>query len=214
MNVFGKFWSNLREGKKYREEIAAQFSVQAIPVQIAALMKQHGLTQTQLAERSGLTQGVISRAADTSYGKLAIRTIVRIAAGFDVAFVPLFVRFSDLPKLFARLYEEPLTVPSFEQEDRAFEERSTAASIWRPIDLAVAQGRETTAAALPSSWMLAPPAMETEAASPLLAAIRIDESSDAEKGLRQPESAYENVVNGRFSEERKWGSASFGSLAG
>ena len=116
LNATESLWPKF-SNKKYREEFVAQFSRQAIPLQIAALMKQHGLSQTQLAVRSGLTQGVISHAADPS--KLTLRTLVRIAAGFDVAFMPLFVPFSELPKWFDRLSNDPFMVPTFEQEDAA-----------------------------------------------------------------------------------------------
>ena len=47
-----------------------------------------------LAERSGLTQGAISRALNLTVN--LVNTIIRIASGFDVAFVGRFVPFSEL----------------------------------------------------------------------------------------------------------------------
>jgi transcriptional regulator with XRE-family HTH domain len=122
--TLSELWPELRGSKRYREEFAAQHAKDAIPFQITALLKQFKLTQAELASRARVTQGVVSRAADPSYGNLTINTLVRIAAGFDVAFVPLFVSFSDLPKWFARLYEEPFTLPSFEEEDLAIKEQA------------------------------------------------------------------------------------------
>lgn len=51
-------WKKLRD-KKYREEFVATQARRAIPFQIRAMMKARGMSQQQLAERSGLTQGVI-----------------------------------------------------------------------------------------------------------------------------------------------------------
>ena len=118
MSTLKDLWPKLARTKKYREEFVAVHAKQAIPFQIRALMKQLGLSQKELARRSGLTQGVVSRAADPSYGNLTINTLVRIAAGFDVAFVGRFVPFSDLPPWFDRLYEgEGFYVETFAEED-------------------------------------------------------------------------------------------------
>ena len=82
--------------KKFREEFVVAHAKHSIPLQIHDLLKQHGFTQSELARRSGVNQGTISRAADPEYGSLTINTLVRIAAGFDVAFVGRFVPFSKL----------------------------------------------------------------------------------------------------------------------
>jgi transcriptional regulator with XRE-family HTH domain len=128
VTTFEKLWPKFKRSKRYREAFVAQHAKEEIGFQIRALMKQHDLTQTLLAKRAGLTQGVVSRAADPSYGNLTINTLVRIAAGLDVAFVGRFVPFSELPNWFDRIYEEPFRVPSFEQENRALEEQSAAAA--------------------------------------------------------------------------------------
>lgn len=110
-------WRKLRD-KKYREEFVAAQARRAIPYQIRALMKAKGISQQELADRSGLTQGVISRAANPAYGKLTLNTIIRIAAGFDVAFIGRFVPFSRLEDYFNELSESELgDVPTFEEED-------------------------------------------------------------------------------------------------
>ncbi len=117
MTTFEELWPKLKRSKRYREAFVAQHAKQEIGFQIRALLKQLGLTQAELAERARLTQGVVSRAADPSYGNLTINTLVRIAAGFDVAFVGRFVPFSELPKWFDRIYAEPFAVPPFEEEE-------------------------------------------------------------------------------------------------
>lgn len=115
-------WDKLSSGWRYRAEFATQFTKQAIAHQIDSLLRQHKLTQAELAKRSGLTQGVVSRAADPEYGKLTINTLVRIAAGFDTVFVGAFVPFSDLPLWFERFYEQPFRVLGFHQEQGAARE--------------------------------------------------------------------------------------------
>ena len=120
MSTFEGLWPKLARSKRYREEFVAQHAKQAIPFQIRALMKQLGLTQAELASRARLTQGAVSRAADPSYGNLTINTLVRIAAGFDIAFVGRFVPFSDLPPWFDRLYETSFHVKPFNQEDEEY----------------------------------------------------------------------------------------------
>jgi transcriptional regulator with XRE-family HTH domain len=122
-----EIWQQLKKGKRYRREFAAQFSKRAIPQQIALLRKQFGITQGELAKRAEMTQGAVSRAVDPEYGNLTVNTLVRIASGFDLVFVGTFVRWSELPRWFNRFYSESFTVPSFEEEDaREEQEREQA----------------------------------------------------------------------------------------
>ncbi len=117
MNWISARWKKLRD-KKYREEFVAAQAKRAIPFQIRALMRKKGISQQQLAERSGLTQGVISRAANPTYGRLTLNTILRVAAGFDMAFIGIFVPFGKLESFFDRMSEEQLgNVLTFSEED-------------------------------------------------------------------------------------------------
>lgn len=127
MSTFRNLWLKLSRSKRYRDEFVKAHAKQAIPFQIRALMKQFGLSQAELAKRSGLTQGAISRAADPDYGNLTINTLVRIASGFDVAFVGRFVPFSDLPPWFDSVAERTFKVPSFTQEAAAMQPQTAGA---------------------------------------------------------------------------------------
>jgi transcriptional regulator with XRE-family HTH domain len=110
-------WKKLRD-KQYREEFVAAHARRAVPFQIRALMRKRNVSQQELAAKSGLTQGVISRAANPAYGKLTLNTIIRVAAGLDVAFVGAFVPFSKLLDHFDGLSEQELAdVATFEEED-------------------------------------------------------------------------------------------------
>src|SRR5438552_2501278 len=85
--------SKLASSKEYREAFVASFLKRYIPFQIRAIRKKRRISQPALAEASKITQGVISRAEDPDYGNLTLNTVLRIAAGFDLAFVGKFVRF-------------------------------------------------------------------------------------------------------------------------
>lgn len=156
MKEFDRLWTKLRN-KKYREEFVAAQVKRGIPFQIRKLMKQEGLSQQELAARAGLTQGVVSRAADPEYGNLTLNTIIRIAAGFDVGFVGRFVPVSEVGNWFLRLPEE-CEVKTFPREDA---ERATPKPVQnergsslcqkvQPSRLAVIQGGGAERAAMKS----------------------------------------------------------------
>ncbi len=108
--------SKLSQSKEYREAFVAAFLKRYIPFQIRTIRKKKGMSQPALAQASQITQGVISRAEDPDYGNLTLNTVLRIAAGFDLAFVGKFVRFSELLKVMDQLSEESLDLPSFLEE--------------------------------------------------------------------------------------------------
>jgi transcriptional regulator with XRE-family HTH domain len=122
VSAFNQLWKKLAKSKRYREEFVAAQVKRGIPFQIRSLLKKKKLSQEELAKRAGVTQGVVSRAADPEYGNLTLNTIIRIAAGFDVAFIGKFVPFSELGKWFTDLSEDAVDVKSFEQEDREQQE--------------------------------------------------------------------------------------------
>jgi transcriptional regulator with XRE-family HTH domain len=103
-------------GREYREAFVASQLKRGIPFQARALRKQRGWSQSRLAEESHLTQGVVSRALDPDYGNLTLNTILKIAAGFDVAFIGKFVPFSELGGWFLAQSEESVQVLSFDQD--------------------------------------------------------------------------------------------------
>ena len=117
MSALSNLWAKLRRSKKYREAFVAAQLKRGIPTQIRVLRKQHGWTQAELAEHSGLTQGAISRAEDPDYGNLTFNNVLKIAAGFDVAFVGKFVPFSELAKRHAGLSGETLEVTKFDNDE-------------------------------------------------------------------------------------------------
>lgn len=128
MSTFDAIWNKLRGSKSYREEFVADQLKRSIPFQARALMEHRGWKQPQLAEQSGISQGAISRAIDPSYGNLTLNTIVRLAAGFDVAFIGRFVPFSELARWYVSLPDEQFDIPSFGDEDEHLERASVGLS--------------------------------------------------------------------------------------
>jgi transcriptional regulator with XRE-family HTH domain len=125
VRTFSTIWTKLRQnGATYRKALVGSELKRIIPFQIFALRKKRGWSQEELAKRSGLTQGVISRAEDPDYGNLTFNTVISIAGGFDVAFIGRFSSFSELDDYLVELSEESAgLVPSFEEEDREISEQ-------------------------------------------------------------------------------------------
>jgi len=135
MITLDDIWQKL-SNKKYREQYALSLLKRSVAFQIKTLRKKHCGSQAVLAERSKLTQGVVSRAEDQEYGNLTFNTVGRIAAGLDMAFIGRFVPWSELAKFSQSLSEDEfLNIPTFEEEDA-----SLAALVQRLAYDSAAQG--------------------------------------------------------------------------
>lgn len=121
MITFKDIWRKLSY-KKYREQYALSLLKRSVAFQIKTLRKKHCGSQAVLAERSQLTQGVVSRAEDQEYGNLTFNTVGRIAAGLDMAFIGKFVPWSELAKFSRDLSEDEFAnIPTFEEENIGLE---------------------------------------------------------------------------------------------
>ena len=113
MSAFSKIWEKLRD-KAYREAFVTAQLKRGLPsANWRSDCKGSRLELKRLTNAAGLKQGAISRASDPDYGNLTINTILRIASGFDVAYIGRFVPFSDLARWYSRLSESALSVSSF-----------------------------------------------------------------------------------------------------
>ena len=117
MSTLKEIWRKISGSKDYRKELVSTMLKRGTAMQIQALMKERGWTQTKLAELSGVKQGVISRARNPEYGNLTFNTVIEIAGGFDVAFIGRFVPFSEFAKYVASLPDEiAFSIPSQEKD--------------------------------------------------------------------------------------------------
>lgn len=117
MITFEDIWRKLSH-KKYREQYALALLKRSVAFQVKTLRKKHCGSQAILAERSHLSQGVVSRAEDQDYGNLTFNTVGRIAAGLDIAFIGKFVPWSELAKFSRDLSEDKFAdIPTFDEEN-------------------------------------------------------------------------------------------------
>jgi transcriptional regulator with XRE-family HTH domain len=73
------------QDKAYAQAYAEDFLNAAIATQIKVLREDRGLTQSQLADLAGMKQSRISVMEDVNYGSWNLKTLLRLAAAFDVA---------------------------------------------------------------------------------------------------------------------------------
>ena len=66
-----------------------------IAYQFQAIRRKFGLSQAQMAERTGKTQSVISRLENTEYGKVSVQTLLDVANSLDVALLVQFVSYPE-----------------------------------------------------------------------------------------------------------------------
>lgn len=104
------------ESKDYREAFVDENIKNAVAFQVNAMRERRGWTQSELGRRANKPQNVISRIEDPNYGKVTIRTLLDIAAAFDVALLVKFVSFGDLLAQMRHLSPQTLAVPSFDEE--------------------------------------------------------------------------------------------------
>ena len=111
--------SKLRQ-KSYRDAyVKAQIS-QGLAYQIAALRRQRGWCQQDLAKKLSLkSQSAVARMEDPGYGKLSIATLLKLASAFDVA---LSIRFQPYSRFVNERQDTSATAlyaNAFDQEDHA-----------------------------------------------------------------------------------------------
>jgi transcriptional regulator with XRE-family HTH domain len=82
--------------KRFRDTFVAGEIRRLLPFQLRALRAAREWTQGELGERANMPQTVISRIENGNAGSLNIKTLVKLAAAFDVALV---IRFEPIDRL-------------------------------------------------------------------------------------------------------------------
>lgn len=104
-----------------RRDYADEFLSSYIALQIKTLRQQRGWSQAELAQRAGMKQSRISAMEQADYSAWNLRTLQRLAAAFDLAFVAGFESFGRMLDSMTSISRAGLEKPSFE-EDPAFRE--------------------------------------------------------------------------------------------
>src|SRR5258706_13075529 len=82
--------------KAYRDALVEVEVRRGVPVQIREMREARGWSQGQLGELIGKPQNNISRMENTRDTYLSIKTLVEIAAAFDVGLLVKFVPYSEV----------------------------------------------------------------------------------------------------------------------
>jgi transcriptional regulator with XRE-family HTH domain len=127
MSLRTQLLSKLRN-KEYRDSFVAEYIFSRIPLKIRAMRDRRKMSQKELGEAAGVKQEWISKLEDPSYGKLTIKTLLKLAAAFDCGLSIDFVPFSQILNGATRLAPSSFDVPSF-NEDGALEREPTIVAI-------------------------------------------------------------------------------------
>src|SRR6267154_1803106 len=114
--------------KGFRRAFLEENIKTGIAFQVRALREKNKWSQPKLGERAGKTQSVISRIEDPNYGNFTIRTLLDLAAAFDVALLVKFVSYSQLLFELKDLSPKALAVSSYEEETEVVEQAVTTAA--------------------------------------------------------------------------------------
>lgn len=101
------------DDKEIRDEFVADQVRVYIALSIRALREQRGMSQAEFGALIGKPQSVISRLEDPDYENASVRTLLEIAAGFDVPLLVSFPQWGDWLHATRKLRSEDLRRMSF-----------------------------------------------------------------------------------------------------
>ncbi len=127
MSFSTDLWSKFCASKEFREEYVAALAKRAFALQVRTIRKDREMSQEQLADAAKIDQGVISRAENPNNG-ITFNTAIRISAGFDLAFIPQLVTYSEFLKWAEKIGEGIENLKSFEKERKEGESPEQRAS--------------------------------------------------------------------------------------
>jgi transcriptional regulator with XRE-family HTH domain len=118
VNINSSLTKELQD-KTYRDAYVASQIRMALPFQVRGLRRARGLNQGEFATRVGMAQPRISEIEKPGERSLNIDTLLRIAAGMDVALQIRFVPFSELIDWSESFDPDNFKIPSFDDELKA-----------------------------------------------------------------------------------------------
>ena len=110
-----KTFHRLRNKRSRAAYVEAEL-INGISNQIRVLRQQRGWTQSDLAEKLGTSQGVVSRLEDPSYGRYSFKTLLNLGSIFDIALFVRFLPFSQAVPATWDTRREKLEAESFDEE--------------------------------------------------------------------------------------------------
>jgi transcriptional regulator with XRE-family HTH domain len=126
LNSIERLTERLSRGPDARAQFVDSQVNKGIALQIRALRDRQGISQIELAEKTGMNQNAISRLESPRRGRPTISTLKRLAEALDVALVVRFVPFSQyakwysgIPYVESGISTESLAVPNFTEETRS-----------------------------------------------------------------------------------------------
>lgn len=132
LNLRAKLISDLGE-PNYRRGFVEGHATDTIAFQLRALRKARDWDQREVGERLGnpKLQPMISRYENPNYGRYSVKTLLELAAAFDVALIVRFAPYSELIEWDFASSPSQLAPPAFIDDGRIAE---IAAEIGRAID--------------------------------------------------------------------------------
>lgn len=123
--------------KEYAHAYMEEFNNMTIAAQIKALREQRGMTQQELAQRSGMKQERISALENVDYDAWTIKTLQKLARAFDVSVKMSFQAFSEGIMDVVNIKKERLEVLPREEDLKRFCNYKVIIGKddnWKPID--------------------------------------------------------------------------------
>ena len=120
MNTINKkeqIWESLQDSE-FREQFVEENINTSIAFQIRSLRNRQKLTQTELAQRLGGKQPMVSEWENPNYGKYTLGTLKELSKAFDVGLLVRFVSFRNLVDWTVNLTHDLVAPPNFPEEQQ------------------------------------------------------------------------------------------------
>lgn len=121
--------------KDYRDGYLHSAVRTRVAYQIRAIRHKLGLTQKQMAERTGKTQSVISRLENIDYDGISIQSLLDIASALDIALTVKFTSYPDFLRENLDVSEAALLVQSIYDSLDQIERKEVASNMDRIVSI-------------------------------------------------------------------------------